>query len=197
MRTNRALASVVVFVSTLCAVTQAAKQSSVGRLASPERIDGVPCDAGEIGIFADSARLESCRLASEATVRGARLPAGTFVAFEPSGAIRFAFLPDTDPLVGGHACRGTSGHDWMTTFHPDGTLNLCWLARDEEIDGVPCARATFWKEVRGGAATRFRPDGRLASCRLSRDVTIGGQSYHSGEHVTVSDTGEVTRASGR
>src|SRR5262245_66661916 len=104
MRTSRALASVV-FVSTICAVAPAAEPTTIRRLASPETIDGVPCGAGKASVFADSGRLESCRLASGTTIRGAQLPAGTFVAFEPSGAIRFAFLPDPDPLIGGHARR--------------------------------------------------------------------------------------------
>jgi hypothetical protein len=63
----------------------------------------------------------------------------------------------------------------MTTFHPDGRLELCWLVEHEEIDGVPCARTTAFREILGAiigrpdSGVRFHPDGSLESCKLSRD----------------------------
>ena len=155
---------------------------------SPQRIhldrstllDGIPCAAGVA--WTVDGKLEQCTLSTGATVAGAVLPAGSTVHLEPDGALRFVFLP-ADTEVQGHLCRG-HGHDWMTTFHTDGHLKLCWLARPETIDGVPCGQATIWAELfGGGAGTTFHPDGSLASCKLAADATVGGRAYEKGDRV--------------
>jgi hypothetical protein len=129
-------------------------------------VDGVPCAAGRAEFFEAGGRLASCRLSRDASVHGASLPAGSTVALRPDGRLRFVFLPGV-ATVDGHRCRG-GGHDWMTTFHDNGRVETCWLAQDETIGGVPCARATIWRDlVGGGASARFRADGSLESCRLA------------------------------
>jgi hypothetical protein len=79
----------------------------------------------------------------------------------------------------------------MTHFHPNGELRLCWLSRDEVIQGVPCSRATFLGEFFGGkyATTEFHDNGMLASCVASETADIGGRHYEAGERVKLDRDG--------
>ena len=101
---------------------------------TPVAVDGVPCAAGYVFREEGTGRLHQCRLDRNAVVRNADLKKGTTVALNPDGSIRYVFLPGTT-MVGEHSCRG-GGHDWMTHFHPNGELRLCWLSRDEVIQGA-------------------------------------------------------------
>ena len=158
--------------------------------AQPVEIDGVPCAAGYVFREEGTGRLHQCRLDRDAVVRNAGLKKGTTVALEPDGSIRYVFLPGTT-MVGEHSCRG-GGHDWMTHFHPNGELRLCWLSRDEVVQGVPCARATFWGEFVGRkyATTEFHDNGALSSCVASAAVDIGGRHYAAGDRVTLDRDGK-------
>jgi hypothetical protein len=160
-------------------------------------IDGVPCAAGYVFREEGSGRLHQCRLDRDAVVRNADLKKGTTVALNPDGSIRYVFLPGTT-MVGEHSCRG-GGHDWMTHFHPNGELRLCWLSRDELIQGVPCSRATFWGEFFGGkyATTEFHDDGSLASCVASAAADIGGRHYSAGDRVKLDPDGKPGAAAER
>jgi len=150
---------------------------------TPVEIDGVPCAAGYAFREESTGRLHQCRLDRDAVVRTAELKKGTTVALNPDGSIRYVFLPGTT-MVGEHSCRG-GGHDWMTHFHPNGELRLCWLSRDEVIRGVPCSRATFWGEFFGGkyATTEFHDNGSLSSCVASTATDIGGRRCAAGDRV--------------
>ena len=163
-------------------------------LAASASVSGLELPAGSQVDLEPSGRLEFCRLGSDAVVKGAGLPSGTRFKLDPDGTIRFAFLPDPSPPIQGHRCRGTAGDDWMTTFHPGGNLKLCWLAEDEEIQGVPCARATFWGGVTGAGRTNFHPDGSLESCTVSREVTLGGESFRRGDRVQLDPAGKASRS---
>ena len=158
--------------------------------AQPVEIDGVPCAAGYVFREEGTGRLHQCRLDRDAVVRNAGLKKGTTVALEPDGSIRYVFLPGTT-MVGEHSCRG-GGHDWMTHFHPNGELRLCWLSRDEVVQGVPCARATFWGEFVGRkyATTEFHDNGALSSCVASAAVDIGGRHNAAGDRVTLDRDGK-------
>jgi len=161
--------------------------------AQPVEIDGVPCAAGYVFREEGTGRLHQCRLDRDAVVRNADLKKGTTVALNPDGSIRYVFLPGTT-MVGEHSCRG-GGHDWMTHFHPNGELRLCWLSRDEVVQGVPCARATFWGEFLGGkyATTEFHDNGSLASCVASAAADIGSRHYAAGDRVTLDPDGQPVR----
>ena len=75
-------------------------------------------------------------------------------------------------MIQGHACLG-SGHDFMTGFHPNGRLKTAWLAQDEWIEGIPCARFRFLSRLFGGGdRTTFHDNGRLHMCTLSASATI-------------------------
>jgi hypothetical protein len=161
--------------------------------AQPVEIDGVPCAAGYVFREEGSGRLRQCRLDRDGVVRNAGLKKGTTVALNPDGSIRYVFLPGTT-MVGEHSCRG-GGHDWMTHFHPNGQLRLCWLSRDEVIQGVPCARATFLGEFFGGkhATTEFHDNGALSSCVASAAADIGGRHYAAGDRVKLDPDGKPAR----
>ena len=161
---------------------------------SPVEIDGVPCAAGYVFTFERTGRLHQCGLDRDAVVHDAGLRKGTTVALNPDGTIRYVFLPGTT-MVGEHSCRG-QGHGWMTHFHPNGELRLCWLARDEVIQGVPCSRATFWGEFLGGkyATTEFHDNGRLSSCIASAGTDVDGQHYEAGDRVRLDPDGKPVPA---
>jgi hypothetical protein len=157
---------------------------------TPVEVDGVPCAAGYVFRFEATGRLSQCRLDRDAVVQSADLRKGTTVALNPDGTIRYVFLPGTT-MVGEHSCRG-QGHGWMTHFHPNGQLRLCWLSRDEAIQGVPCSRATFVGEFFGGkyATTEFHENGALASCIASSSTDIGRRHFAAGERVRLDPEGK-------
>ena len=157
---------------------------------TPVEIDGVPCAAGYVFRFGATGRLSQCTLDGDAIVHNADLRKGSTVALEPDGSIRYVFLPGTT-MVGEHSCRG-QGHGWMTHFHPNGELRLCWLSRDEVIQAVPCSRATFLGEFFGRkyATTEFHENGALASCLASTSTEVGGRHYRAGERVTLDPDGK-------
>lgn len=176
------------------ATAQDAKPTIVrSKPAQPVEIDGVPCAAGYVFREEGSGRLHQCRLDRDAVVRHADLKKGTTVALNHDGSIRYVFLPGTT-MVGEHSCRG-GGHDWMTHFHPNGELRLCWLSRDEVVQGVPCARATFWGEFFGRkyATTEFHDNGALSSCVASAAADIEGRHYAAGDRVTLDVDGKPAR----
>jgi hypothetical protein len=192
-----AAVSVVVLTvpsAALPAGAQEAKPKIVrSKPAQPLEIDGVPCTAGYVFREEGSGRLHQCRLDRDAVVRNADLKKGTTVALNPDGGIRFVFLPGTT-MVGEHSCRG-GGHDWMTHFHPNGELRLCWLSRDEVVQGVPCSRATFWGEFFGGkyATTEFHDNGALSSCVASAATVVAGRHYEASERVKLDREGRPSR----
>ena len=72
-----------------------------------------------------------------------------------------------------------------------GAVATAWLARDEVIQGIPCARATFWGELTGGGGTRFDESGRLRRCRIARDVTIQGVPFEQGDQIRLDENGNL------
>jgi hypothetical protein len=164
-------------------------------LREPETIDGVRCQ--DYAWVREGGGLDGCFLAGDQTIDGRPLPAGTRVALDREGHLDWVFLPATTEIAG-HRCRG-GGHDFMTGFHPGGALRLCWLAEDEEIQGIPCSKVTGIGEMWRGLFSRgrhggvyFHPDGKLASCRLSRDVTLGDSRYEAGSRVEIDGEGRAT-----
>ena len=160
------------------------------KTAEPLDVDGVPCAAGYVFRIEATGKLHQCMLARDAVVRNAELRKGSTVALKPDGTIRYVFLPGTT-MVGEHSCRG-QGHGWMTHFHPNGELQLCWLSRDEVIQGVPCSRATLLGEFFGRkyATTEFHENGALANCIASTNTDVGDQHYEAGDRVKLDPDGK-------
>ena len=163
------------------------------QLAVATEIEGVPCAAGSVWYHANG-RLCRCTLSRDATVRGAPLPAGSSVAFNEDGAHDYVFLPRSTE-VQGLTCRG-SGHNFMTTFHPDGRLRLCWLEQDTVIQDVPCAAFSVWSDAvrRRVSGVHLHPNGRLAECRLSRTITQDGTRLERNTRIRLDESGHLVRS---
>ena len=125
------------------------------------------------------------------TVHGHVLPAGTRVRPDAAGNPDIAFLGE-DTLLEGHLCRGGDGHGYMTGFHSNGRLRLCWLREAETVQGVPCRRATFLNDLIGpSVGVTFHPDGSLAGCKLDQDFTLDGVTYDGGSRIEFDRQGNV------
>ncbi|MBD3869410.1 MAG: hypothetical protein IFK94_14915 [Acidobacteria bacterium] len=115
-------------------------------------------------------------------MEGHRLPTGTRVRLDDAGNLDVCFL-GLDTELEGHLCRG-QGHGYMTGFHPNGRLRLCWLKNPELIQDIPCRKATFFNDAFGPTVgVEFYPDGSLAGCKLDRDITVEGREIKRGERV--------------
>ncbi len=151
-------------------------------------IQGVPC-SGMIDTYSNG-KLESCALAHDATVNGQELPGGTVVTFTPEGDFDWCFLQQTTEIQD-HLCRG-SGHNFMTCFHPNGILRLAWLAEDEIIDGIPCAKWHFMAIFSGtGGGTHFHDNGRLRLATLSKGHVIEGRTFKRNSMVEFDREGRL------
>jgi len=129
-------------------------------------------------------------LESSETIQGHILPAGTRVSLDNVGNLGICFL-GRDTELEGHLCRG-AGHNYMTGFHSNGRLRLCWLKEPETIQGVPCRRATFFNDAFGPTVgVMFHADGSLAGCKLDRDFTVDRREFRSGERIEFSRNGNL------
>ena len=118
------------------------------------------------------------------------LPKGTIISRQTQDKI-YCFLP-RNTMIQGLLCRGDKHRGWETVFYRNGKLAMAWLARTEEIQGVPCMAASFWTEVfRGKAAVHFYDNGKLERCKLAKDVTIEGHAFKKGEHVSFDREGKL------
>ena len=166
--------------------------------AAPEgevvEIQGISC-AGSVEYYQDG-KLTSCTLGREDTLSGQPFPAGTVVHLTPEGYLDWCFLQQ-NTMIQGHLCRGES-HGFMTDFHPNGQLKTAWLARDEIIQGIPCAKFKFLSAVMGwledsgkDGSTKFHENGLLRYCALSENFTIEGQRFRRGDVVRFDRDGKV------
>jgi hypothetical protein len=164
-------------------------QSDAGlrfRIGQDTVIDGVRC--GRTGrayaVIYESGRLDECPIAADTVIAGHHFPHGTWIRLTDDGVLKSVWL--LAPLtVQGLPCRGTGFKGWAVTFHRSGRLSLCYLDEMAMIDGVPCAAATFLRELTGNSGVSLREDGRLNSCRLGRDFVYGGMPHKKGSRFTL------------
>ena len=138
--------------------------------------------------------IEFCFLGKSDTLSGQPLPKGTGVHFTEEGVFDWCFLQQ-DTEIQGHLCRG-DGHDFMTSFYPNGQLRTAWLAVNEVIQGIPCAKFRFLSAVFAGihgktGQTSFYEDGQLRYCELSENITIEGISYRKKDAVRFNPDGTM------
>lgn len=137
-------------------------------------------------------KLKSCTLGRDDTLSGQPLAAGTVVNLTPEGDLDWCFLQQ-NTMIQGHLCLG-SGHNFMTGFHPNGKLKVAWLAHDEIIQGIPCAKFSFMSRLFGGGErTLFDENGRLRYCRLSQPFTIEGRLFKRGDEVRLDKDGKLVQ----
>ncbi|MGA3023145.1 MAG: hypothetical protein ABSF98_00095 [Bryobacteraceae bacterium] len=151
-------------------------------------INEYPCAGGTTSYVARTG-LTSCKVSRETAFGEARVPEGSTISLREDKPA-FTFL-SRDARIDGYTCRGGE-HDWSTAFYPSGKLKVCWLAADQDVQGVPCMRASFFSDVFGGTAgVHFYENGKLRTCKVSRDTSIQGRRFRSRDHVLLSADGTV------
>ena len=166
-------------------------------LSRDHEIAGNLLPAGTRVSFLEDGRLRECHLdAAGAVLSGRPLPKGTEVVFDGNGRMRNCLLPE-DTLIEGHLCRGKGIH-WSTGFHPNGRLRVAWLARDEEIQGVPCLSTGGVLRAIGKALVGrnqggvfFHENGHLSSALVARDCVVQGRAFKRGERIQLDRDGNV------
>lgn len=167
------------------------RRTAAGPAGTVTEIQGVPC-TGTV-TYDDKGRLQSCTLGREDTLSGQALAAGTVIHLTPEGILDWCFLQE-DTMIQGHLCLG-SAHNYMTAFHPNGTLKTAWLAQDEMIEGIPCAKFRFLSSwFGGGDRTSFHDNGRLQFCTLAASATIQGNKYAKNTRLEFGPDGRIINA---
>ena len=140
--------------------------------------------------YTEDGTLYRLDLAEADTLLGWVIPSGSMVHFLEDGVTpKFVFL-SSDTQLDSILVHG-SGHNWMTTFHPNGKLKTVWLAEEADVAGIPLRKATFWRAVRQRAETRFHDNGQLALGWLRQDVTIQGKKLKKGDMVRFDREGKL------
>lgn len=154
------------------------------RLSRPTDLQGFRC-AADYAWFYPGGALESCRVERDTPFGEARVGAGSWIFLRSDGKPWSVFLRH-DTKIGQSTCMGSAmGREGSSTvFFPSGKLKLCFLAADQEIQGVPCAHGGFFSGMFGGdVSTEFYENGELHACRAARAVTVRGKRFARGERV--------------
>jgi hypothetical protein len=151
-------------------------------LDAPIEIQGYPCAKGYAFFYSDG-RLNQCSVSRETAFGEVRVPSGSLINLRLDGKPQYAMLSHNANILS-YRCRGGSwlgpGEGAMTAFYPSGKLKECFLAGDQDIQGVPCMGGSFFADVfGGGSGTFFYESGKLRSCKLSKDFG----NLRRGEHI--------------
>ena len=100
-----------------------------------------------------------------------------------------------DTEIQGYLTRG-EGHGFMTEIHPKGQVKTVYLAADQVIQGIPCAKfrflsAVFWPVHGKNGGTYFHENGQLKYCELSKNYSIEGQRFRRGDAVRFDQDGKL------
>jgi hypothetical protein len=181
---------VVSCVITLAVVESLSGSTTAKCLNVNEAIHAYPCVDGKTSYVARTG-LTSCVVSRDTDFGEARIPAGSAVYLNEDGKPFSAFLSH-DTAIRGYTCRGGHGHGYSTAFYSSGELKLCWLASDQEVQGIPCMQASFLADVIGGTVgTHFYRNGKLRTCKISRDAVIQGRKFGQGDHIYLDADGRV------
>jgi len=138
-------------------------------------IQGYRCAKGYAWFHSDG-RLDSCTLDAQTAFGDALAPAGSWIRLTADGKPLYLGLARNTRILdfvcqGGGALGPQEG--FTTVFYPSGWLKLCWLAGDQDVQGVPCrgAGGFFTAVTHGGRnpSAQFNEDGTLERCTLSKD----------------------------
>ena len=131
-----------------------------------------------------------CTLARDDTVFGHKMPAGTKLHYDSLKVLDF-FVYVKDGPFDGLELNGTPDGPHHVLY-PTGSPRMLWLARTQDVQGVPCRPISFWTEIiRHSSAVFFHPSGRLRACRLGRNATIQGVAFSRGDRVERDDAGKI------
>jgi hypothetical protein len=159
------------------------KASSGEIIKGPIEVRGLSC---EVPVkYHPNGNLRSCFLAREDTLSDQPFPKGTLLFFNESGDLRWCYL-SKDAEIQGHLCKGKED-GFRTKFYNINKLQRIWLAQDEIIDNVPCAKYSYFSRN----DVTFHENGRLQSCKLSQDFTIGQITLKKGDDITLDDQGNL------
>jgi hypothetical protein len=158
------------------------------RLRGPTEFQGRWCDVGDTR-FDQDWNLVACHLERDYTVGELTAPAGAWVHFYPEGQPESMALPG-DMMFQGLLLK-SGKKDWRQHFYEDGTLSKCYLARNEEIQGVPCVKASIRGTLGGRTFVRFQEDGKLESCKLAAPLTIQGHEFKKGDRIAFGREGKL------
>lgn len=155
-------------------------QMSRTTLEAAADINGYPCAKGDVWFFTDR-QLARCFLSRDALFGEVIAPSGSLIVLRPDGTRGLGLSRDT-PIYG-YYCRGGGlpgpAEGYTTEFYPSGRLELCWLAGDQEVQGVPCAGASFSHAVSGADdGTYFDENRKLKQCKLSKDFGSQQRGQH-------------------
>lgn len=170
MTLSRCIGTVII-VSCSIGLLAASDQPTRSRrfLQEPADIQGYLCNGWTW--FYEDGHLKSCTLAQDVPFGEVHAPAGSWIALTADGKPKYLVLPHDGSILG-YRCRGggLGGNEGPTTaLYPSGKLELCWVAGDQMIQGVPCAGGGSFDILTGGAPAHFYETGKLRSCKLSRD----------------------------
>jgi hypothetical protein len=162
--------------SSLPAANRAREPRTRKRLCAPTVIQSYSRAADNAWFFADGG-LAECSVSREIIFGEITVPGKSWINLTHDSYLDYVFLAHDTP-VNGYLCKGGSflgpTEGAVTVLYPSGKLKTCWLAVvDSVVDGVPCARASFWADAFGGnSGTYFHENGRLKSCQLSRGFMV-------------------------
>jgi hypothetical protein len=141
-------------------------------LTQPTGVQSYPCAKG-IAWFFDDGRLNRCTVTREIAFGEVRIPVGSYIALHPDGTPDLVQMPHDASILGLMKCQGGSwfgsGEGSVVAFYPSGKLKLCYLAGDQQVQGVPCAHGGFFASLGGvDPGVLFDESGKLRACKLAR-----------------------------
>lgn len=133
-----------------------------------------------------------CTLTRDDTVFGRQMPAGTQLHYDTLRVLDFFVYPK-NALFEGLELAGTPTGPYQFLY-PNGTPRRLWLARTQDVQGIPCRGMSFWTEIVGRtSAVSFHPSGHFSACRLGRAALIRGVALARGDRVELDDNDALVR----
>ena len=158
----------------------------------------LPC--GSALFFLESGKLFMCEITKETSFNGLVLPPKATVFFKKMGENISFWLPDKTRIQGIFLAANSDGVGH--SIYKNGQLKSIWLAKDQEIDGVPCSTSgnifKYGFKVMGLGTKRMvwlYDNGKIQQAMISRDVNIQGVDFKKGDIICFDKQGKIDTAS--